>query len=373
MSRSKLRTLVAGLGIFLLAGYAGMAGLSGSPSLQVAPAAAQTGGQVPGNWSGSSSASDIWGVIRKGRCGTVSIPDKQAGCLVQSEGEEFRAFRNGPMSSIGGWSMLAMLVVIALFFAVRGRIRIDAGPHPEGRTIERFNGLERFTHWLTASSFIILSITGLNVLYGKYIFPAIIGKSAFATLTMWGKMAHNYISWAFMLGIFMMFILWVKDNIPGKVDLQWLAAGGGFFSKGVHPPSRRFNAGQKLVFWAVIGGGVAHIFTGLQLLFPFEIQFFAEVFTVLNLVGFSLPMELTVLQEIQYALLWHGVSTFIMLLLIFAHIYIGSLGMEKAFDAVGTGQVDLNWAKEHHGLWVEEMEQEAAEDAGQTAQQQPAE
>jgi formate dehydrogenase subunit gamma len=28
--------------------------------------------------------------------------------------------------------------------------------------------------------------------------------------------------------------------------------------------------------------------------------------------------------------------------------------MDGAFDAMGTGQVDLNWAKQHHGLWVQE-------------------
>jgi formate dehydrogenase subunit gamma len=37
------------------------------------------------------------------------------------------------------------------------------------------------------------------------------------------------------------------------------------------------------------------------------------------------------------------------------HIYIGSLGMEGAFDAMGSGDVDLNWAREHHSLWVEQQ------------------
>jgi len=39
-----------------------------------------------------------------------------------------------------------------------------------------------------------------------------------------------------------------------------------------------------------------------------------------------------------------------------AHIYIGSIGMEGAFDAMGTGEVDVNWAKEHHALWVAEQQ-----------------
>ena len=45
------------------------------------------------------------------------------------------------------------------------------------------------------------------------------------------------------------------------------------------------------------------------------------------------------------------------IVIILAHIYIGSVGMEGAFDAMGSGQVDANWAREHHSLWVEEMEE----------------
>jgi formate dehydrogenase subunit gamma len=41
-----------------------------------------------------------------------------------------------------------------------------------------------------------------------------------------------------------------------------------------------------------------------------------------------------------------------------AHIYIGTLGMEGAFDAMGTGRVDENWAREHHNLWVAQVKNE---------------
>ena len=45
--------------------------------------------------------------------------------------------------------------------------------------------------------------------------------------------------------------------------------------------------------------------------------------------------------------------------MIIAHIYIGSLGMEGAFDAMGTGMVDENWAREHHQLWFSEVKGES--------------
>ena len=358
-------------GVFIAAVlvYGVGAGLAGNMGLSTSGAAAQTAGAVPGNWSGNVSDTEIWRQVRRGVEGTVSIPDKMAGTLVQSEGDNWRAFKNGPLSNFGGWLLLASVIVIALFFLVRGRISIDAGPDMMGRTIERFNGLERFTHWLAASSFLVLALTGLNVLYGRYILKPVIGADAFATLTQFGKYAHNYIAFAFMLGVIMMFVLWVRHNIPNMNDIRWLSVGGGLFSKGVHPPADRFNAGQKIIFWLIVLGGITSSLSGLALLFPFEITPWAASFTILNVFGLDLPTQLTVLQETQISVLWHSFTALVLIAVVIGHIYIGSLGMEGAIDAVGTGHVDLNWAREHHGLWVAELERTGGiEEPGQPAE-----
>jgi len=277
-----------------------------------------------------------------------------AATLVQSEGDNWRAFKNGPLSQFGGWLLLAAIVVLAAFRLIRGQIKIEHGA--SGKTIERFNAVERATHWVTASSFIVLALTGLNVLYGRYVLKPILGADAFATITYWGKLAHNYIAFAFIAGIVMMFILWVRHNIFDRTDLTWIAQGGGLLSKDKHPPAKKFNFGQKCIFWIVILGGASLSLSGLALLFPFEINFWAPTFKVLNVVGFSLPTKLTPLQETQLSALWHSLAALVMTAVILAHIYIGTpLGMEGAIGAVGQGQVDVNWAKEHHSLWVAEM------------------
>lgn len=322
------------------------------------PEGSVTGGTVPGNAQGNLSDSEMWRDVRSGVVGQVSIPDKQAGVLVQSGGESFRSFRNGPLSEWGGWAMLGIFVLLGLFYATRGRIRIDAGQ--SGRTVLRFGFIDRFAHWLTAGSFVILGITGLNVLYGRYFIMPIIGPDVFATLSIAGKYAHNFLGFAFAAGIILMFVLWVKDNIPNKHDLKWIAMGGGVLFKGVHPPAKKFNAGQKLIFWSVIILGGSLTASGLALLFPFEIAMFAKTFAVLNVFGLDLPTQLSMMQETQLALLWHGIVALILMVMIIAHIYIGSVGMEGAFDAMGTGEVDENWAHEHHALWLEEEQQKGA-------------
>ncbi|MEM8877610.1 MAG: formate dehydrogenase subunit gamma [Pseudomonadota bacterium] len=332
------------------------------------------GGTVPGNTRGINSDADLWRFVRGQEVpdfdATVSIPDKKAATLVQSYGENWRNFRNGPLSTYGLYGLLGMLVVLVLFFTLRGRIKIEHGR--AGATIERFNNVERFGHWLLATSFIILGITGLNKLYGRYFMPDVIGAEAFTSMSIAGKWLHNSVAWAFMLGLVIIFVAWVKDNIPSRIDLKWLAAGGGLFSKNVHPDSRKFNAGQKLIFWSTILLGASLSMSGIALLFPFETAMMAKTFGALNMVGFNLPTDLTPLQEMQLQTAWHGIVGLAMIIVIIAHIYIGSIGMEGAFDAMGSGEVDLNWAKEHHNLWVDEVQARERE-TGRSSSPAPAE
>src|SRR3546814_4440636 len=98
----------------------------------------------------------------------------------------------------------------------------------------------------------------------------LIGADAFSAWSQWSKLAHASISWVLMAGVLIMLVVWIKDNLPDRYDLAWLKAGGGMFDKSnkTHPPATRFNAGQKLIFWAVVVGGAALSVSGILLLFP---------------------------------------------------------------------------------------------------------
>jgi formate dehydrogenase subunit gamma len=315
-------------------------------SIPGGPAAAQP--ERPGNYD-----IELWSKIRNGVQGQVSIPDKKAGQLVQASGENWRMVRNGQLSLYGSYALGATLALLVLFRLIRGRIRIDHGW--SGRTIERFTNLERMGHWLLAVSFIILALTGLNILYGRAVVLPLLGKENFALITDWGKWLHNYVAFAFMAGLALTFVMWVIHNMPSWRDFVWLAKGGGMFVKGVHPPAWKFNAGQKILFWLVMLGGLSISLSGLAMLFPFQWSMFAKTFAFLNSFGFNLPTTLSPVEEMQFATTWHGIVALFLTCVIIAHIYIGTVGMEGAFDAMGSGQVDVNWAKEHHSLWAEEV------------------
>jgi len=354
--RSNFRRALGIVGLIAIVAYAVTIGLGGHLFLDGAAQAQQ--GAVPGQSLGATSDAEFWREMRHGKAGSVSIPDKMAAILIQSEGENWRAIRNGPLSTYGGWALLGIVIILALFFAVRGRIKIEAGP--SANRIERFNAIERFAHWLMASTFIVLALSGLNMLYGRYVLMPILGPDVFATLLLWGKFAHNYLAFGFMLGIALSFLLWVGQNFPNKHDIIWLVKLGGMFSKHSHPPAKKFNAGQKILFWIVILGGASISLSGIALMFPFETHMFAATFKILNGLGFNLPAEVTAMQEQQLSQLWHGVVGLALIVVIISHIYIGTIGMEGAFDAMGGGDVDENWAREHHSVWVAEAKGEAA-------------
>lgn len=270
--------------------------------------------------------------------GRISIPDKKAATLQQPQGRDFRGFHEGTLPWIGAIAVVGMLVLLALFYFIRGRVRMLA---PEsGVRLLRFNVIERLTHWTTATAFIVLGITGLNFVFGKRILMPLIGADAFSSWSQWAKYAHDFFSWAFMLGIMAMLVMWVWGNLPDRYDAHWLKVGGGLFDRSnrTHPPAARFNAGQKLIFWSVILGGAALSVSGIFMLFPFV---YADV------------------NGMQLAQTIHAVVGVLMIAVILGHIYIGTLGMEGAYEAMGSGTVDLNWAKQHHSVWVERQEAKA--------------
>ncbi|MEM7544657.1 MAG: formate dehydrogenase subunit gamma [Pseudomonadota bacterium] len=325
--------------------------------------AAAQGAQLLGQLGtrGAVSDSEVWTALRFNRADvTVSTNNPVDAVLVQDSGMRWYEFRAGPLKVYGGYLLLGTLVALVLFYLIRGRIRIDSGK--SGITIERFKPVERFGHWLLAGSFILLGITGLITLFGRVAIIPLFGKEAFAPIALASKWVHNNVAWPFMLALILVFVFWVLHNIPNRHDLKWMAKGGGLFSKGVHPPARKFNAGQKLIFWSVILLGGSISLSGLSLLFPFELPMFAKTFAVMNDIGIGplfnggepLATTLAPHAEMQLASLWHASVSFVLIAIVLAHIYLGSVGMEGAYDAMGSGQVDINWAEEHHGLWVEE-------------------
>jgi formate dehydrogenase subunit gamma len=273
--------------------------------------------------------------------GRIDIPDTKASVLVQPAGRTWDYFHEVLLHWGGAIVILGTIALLGLAYIIMGRIRIAEGR--SGRKILRFKAFERFSHWLTAVSFVILGLTGLNITFGKIVLLPLIGPEAFSDVSQAAKYVHNFISFAFVAGLILIAIIFFRDNLLEKVDIDWLKQGGGFI-KSRHAPAGRFNFGEKLVYWLSLAAGLAVSVSGFLLLFPF----------------FG-----TDIAQMQLAQVVHAVVAVLFVALILGHIYIGTLGIEGAFEAMGTGEVDLNWAKEHHDLWL------AQQLANQDRQRQP--
>lgn len=282
--------------------------------------------------------------------GRVTLPDKKEGVLIQPAGREWREFHQVTLYWIGAVAIVGMLALLVGFYLIRGMVKIQNGR--SGRTIVRFNAFERFVHWLTAACFIVLAVSGLNITFGKVLLLPLMGEVAFAGWSQWGKYAHNYLSFPFTIGVVLIFLMWLAGNIPNRVDVEWFKRGGGIVGND-HPPAYRFNGGQKAIYWIVVLGGTAVAVSGYVLMFPF--------YGGLTISG------------MQVAQIVHSIVAVLFIAAMLGHIYIGTIGMEGAFEAMGTGDVDVNWAKQHHSLWLAEEEKNRVAGARATPSATPAE
>jgi len=290
----------------------------------------------------------MWRQVGSGVTGYSSLPKDQApeagnliqpfvqypGSLFTNAGEAWRQVRNNWLIPYGGALLLIVLGAIGVFYWRKGTLQLHGAA--TGRKIERFTPFERSAHWANAIAFTILAVSGIMMAFGKFFLHPVIGGTLFGWLTYVLKNAHNFAGPVFAVSLVIVIITFVRDNLPRKEDITWLVKGGGLL--GEHEiPSHRFNAGEKVLFW----GGV--FLLGL-------------IVVGSGLVLDKLIPGLGYLRgDMQVAHMIHAVATVLMMAMFMGHIYMGTIGMAGAYDAMKTGYVDETWAKEHHELWYDDI------------------
>ena len=290
----------------------------------------------------------MWRQVGAGVTGYSSLPKSQApeaGNLIQpfvqypgsnltNAGEAWRQVRNNWIIPYGGALLLIVAGAIALFYWRKGAIQLHG--KESGRKIERFTAFERSAHWANAIAFTALALSGLIMAFGKYFLYPVIGGTLFGWLTYLLKNVHNFAGPVFAVSLLIVIVTFVRDNLPSKEDITWLVKGGGLLS-GQEVPSHRFNAGEKVVFWGgVFVLGLIVVASGLVL-------------------DKLIPGLVYERGTMQISHMVHAVATMLMMVMFMGHIYLGTIGMTGAYDAMKTGYVDETWAKEHHELWYNDI------------------
>lgn len=296
--------------------------IKGSP-----PPAHDTSGKL-GTRGGYSDA-EIWRQIRNGSVATSSS-GTASGQLMQVLGEDWRLIRETYIIPYSAWIIVGMVGLLILFYLIRGQIKIRGGR--AGTTIHRFSMSHRIVHWLAACVFILMAISGLIILLGRPLLAPLIGKEANAILASAALQGHNLFGPVFIVALVLLAIRFMKGNFFQRADIGWILKGGGLI--GGHASSRHYNFGEKTWYWVLVLVGLMISVTGILLEFPWLIQTLAWH---------------------QAATILHAVGAIVLIVFAMGHIYVGTIGMEGALDSMLIGEVDENWAKEHHDLWYEEV------------------
>ena len=282
---------------------------------------AQPGWNVPPKWSDVELKPQY-----------ASVRGRETNVLLEDKGQWWRTIRNGPVTFYGGILILVVPALLLAFFAVKGPFKLHAPL--SGKLIERFNSAERMVHWTMAISFVALAVSGLILLFGKYVLMPLFGASVFSWTAQAMKAVHNFVGPLFMFSLVVFFFMYVRDNIFKPHDFTWLSKFGGLLS-GNHVPSGRFNGGEKVWFWlSIVILGVVVSASGLILLFP-NWDSTRELMAEANLV--------------------HGVIAILFTAASLGHIYIGTIGTQGALQGMREGYVDETWAKEHHEMWYDDV------------------
>ena len=278
-------------------------------------------------------AINLWNDVRQRNTnitGTTQVKGVESGILINKTGEDWRLFRMEKLVPYGAYFMGIVLSLIILFYLLHGKTALAEAR--SGKRVLRFTLNQRTAHWFTVVIFWLLGITGLILLYGRFVLIPVLGTEGFSVTASACKEMHNLLGPLFLLAVIAMLVLYVKDNFFTLVDLKWFVKLGGMF--GGHASAGRFNAGEKTWFWLVMIFGFALCVSGL----------------ILDFAVFGQGRQVMALSHVI-----HGISAILLISVSFGHMYLGTLGVEGTLESMTTGYVDVSWAKTHHDLWYKEI------------------
>ena len=318
-----LALILAGVTLFPLGGYV---------YVMFKPAYAQSSAEQQQQQQQTNPRANYWRAVREGSQGYTSASGPYTtNVLIQNGGQNWREVRNGPVSNYVPWILAVSVLAIGIFYFVVGPTRLEH--RPSGAKVERWSLPERVLHWYTASLFILMAITGLSLLFGRAILIPWLGLEGFGAYAAFAVTLHNYLGPFFMVGVLLELISWFRYSIPNQTDVEWFKQGGGVVGH-KHPSAGHMNGGEKIWYWFIATFGVAVCISGLALHFPNFVQS---------------------RETLQLANVIHAVCAMIWLAIAFGHMYIGTLGTEGAIEGMTTGYVSVEWAKQHHSLWYEQV------------------
>lgn len=301
--------------------------------------------QTPAEINNPNPGADLWRAVR-GHLDSPAVTQvggHDSAVLVNDEGERWMSIRNQKLIPLGGDLLILVLLIMGAIYAMRGPVTLRGGE--SGLEVQRHSVNARVIHWFLAGLFIALAISGLILLFGRPLLIPILGKSAFGVVALASKNVHNFVGLLFPLALILIFLNLVRKNFYEKGDITWFLKGGGMLGKG-HASAGKFNGGEKLLFWLTIFLGIGISVTGYVLDFPAIASW---------IVGVS-PEFSQYRHVMEFSHVVHTVIAVLFIALVFGHIFLAIFFVPGTLSSMTSGNVDANWAKEHHDRWYAEIE-----------------
>jgi formate dehydrogenase subunit gamma len=187
----------------------------------------------------------------------------------------------------------------------------------------------RVLHWSVALFFFLALFTGFGI-YLPWLFrwfTPIFGGGQLS------RIMHPYfgVGFVFFFSLqalnFLQPMLWAPGDTRWMRNIKAIASGD---EKMDPPETGFFNAGQKVMFWEIVGGCIVYIITG-------------------TILWAGAPTFGRIAVAVSYVL--HDISALIMLGGIFIHIYQSTIGEPGTFQAMVRGAVSEAWAWTFHPAW----------------------
>lgn len=204
--------------------------------------------------------------------------------------------------------------------------------HDSPHLIKRYGPAERFNHWLTAVTFLMLAFSGLALFH-----PSMYWFSQFFGGGTWTRILHPYIGGVMFLSFSGLALRYWHHNLLTKNDIVWLARIKDVVNNREEnlPEVDRYNAGQKLLFWTMAATIPTLLITGIVIWRPWFAPYFG-------------------IDIVRIAALLHAVTAFVIISGIIVHIY-AALWIKGTVGAMVRGTVTRAWARKHHPGWYKRV------------------
>jgi formate dehydrogenase subunit gamma len=201
-----------------------------------------------------------------------------------------------------------------------------------GKLLQRYSERERMNHWVIALFFVLAGLSGLAFFHPAFFFLShLFGGGS------WARILHPFLGVVMFVAFLGLFLRLWRDNVMNDADREWRKHSGEMLrgDKSNMPPVGKYNAGQKMVFWAMAASLAVLIVTGLMFWRPWFAPY--------------VPIGVQ-----RAAVLLHSVAAVVLILATVMHVY-AAIWVKGTVTAMTRGTVTDSWARQHHALWHREM------------------